>query len=181
MWTTQQQTRDWTEMFLERLPYRRVYGWGGEADHALGDWKRLGFDVEILRVRKLNTRKPGFHDYDLAAIVRARSARMIRGKGCDGDVVVDAQVGLHLTNAGLLHPWMWYGRHASVVTLRCHEGHSWHFKSWLVPKLQSQHGINETILKAISQQYLTSRFLDKSDPLVKAYDIFMSRLPLQEL
>lgn len=174
-----QHTMNWTEMFLQRLPYPyRVLQWSGWGENVLKDWTRLGFDVEILRVTRLDTRKPGFHDYDLAAIVRARSATMVRGTGCDGDVVVDAQIGLHLSNAGLVHPWMWYGKHVAVVTLRCHEGHRNHFRSWRLPDAQAKAGINQLILGAISRQFRVSRSCDSNDPVYRAYDILMSRLLL---
>lgn len=110
-------------------------GWSPQAVKAAHIWLDMCANTEIISVKRLmNERYPQFIDYDLPAMLRARSEHFKLNTGCDADVVVDASFGLHVTNRGAIHGRMWYAREIAVITRRCHEGHRAHFASWRVPQ-----------------------------------------------
>jgi hypothetical protein len=136
MYATLETHERWLQPFWSNLPYRHTLSaWDGESvlctfNIFISSRPR----VELIEdVRRRKTPNKGFHDFDLVAKLRATSGPLKLPSGCDSDIVVDAKLGLHVTNTGGIWFRMMYEHEVLVLTQRCHEGHLEHFASWGVP------------------------------------------------
>lgn len=126
----------WPPGFLKyALPYSHtLYDWTPLVHgNYYEPWANSPFQVEVRRVQQLKTRAPGFHDYDLAAELRASSGLLrLSDYGPELELIVDAAVGIHMTNAGQVHARMWYGCEMGVLTALCPTRPDLN-TSWVIP------------------------------------------------
>jgi hypothetical protein len=124
----------WLNPFYEQLPYEHALSdWDEAAVKCFSSWGVNRFSVSIENVTLICDSDPNSDGYDLVAHLRATGMPQKFRWGCDGDLVVDAKMGLHVSDTKRLSRKMEHDHEALVLTRRCFNGHAEHFTSWGLP------------------------------------------------